>query len=572
MKTVSPNGTHAATSGAQHLDGSANGAPQINGIDSIPVNLPPDNLAAQLWRGGAPNEWAFFAHLCGSISDETAETLDRLRVTDFKHDTSALIYEAAAALRGRGVPLFPEHLAKECTRRGGECDRHSDTVKWENAHDACDALNTSQAPKGNPDRLAVQLAEKIAPKQRWEFTPLSSLRARPRPLWLIQDILIEATAAVLSGDSQSFKTFSALDMALSIATGTPWHGKAVKRGAVVYIAAEGGWTLRDRLEAWETARGVTVSDADFHLLEIPVSFGDPATVAQFAHFIKAHKPAFVVIDTLSACAEGLKENASEDMATFVRHMKAVATETGATSAVIHHNNKGGDLRGAVSLKNDADTHLTFARSTDEDDLITVVSCSKHRGTKFADFSLQGEQIELIEPDEYGRPVTSLVFSTCEMPEGQAPTKNANSIRADATRARMLEVFDGIAARFDGVKTGTWQAEAAALPKPLSVSKATFHRHLKALVEAREIENNGDVWHRIKCVVSEVSEVSNGTCKTESEVSSPSCLISPTHPLGVGLVRQSERHAPKLRKGHSKNSPDAEPYGVTDYATADEVII
>ena len=481
-----------------------------NGVasDSTPNEPSASNLlAGALWQASAPEEYAYFLALVWSISDDIGPTLDRFRVTDWKHPTSALFYEVAAALRAKGVPLFPENLIEEFNRRADESDRQTETVKWENARDALASLAT--APKGNADKLALQLADKLAPKQRWEFTSLSTLRARPRPLWLIQDILIESTAAVLSGDSQSFKTFSALDMALCIATGTDWHGHKVKRGEVVYIAAEGGWTLRDRLEAWETARGIKVRDQDFHLLEIPVSFGDPETVARFSAFIQASKPAFVVIDTLSACAEGLKENASEDMATFVRHMKAVATATGATSAVIHHNNKGGDMRGAVSLKNDADTHLTFARSGDEDDLITVVSCSKHRGTKFPDFALQGYQIQLSEPDEYGRGVTSLVFESCEMPENEAPKKTANAKKSEAKRGQVLELFDEIAARFDGVKTGTWQA----LAEENGVSKSAFHRHLISLSEADEIEKRGDVWHRFKPVVPDVPEVPNGSYET-----------------------------------------------------------
>ena len=414
------------------------------------------------------------------------------------------------------------------------------------------------------DRHGQEQLDEQESVPRWTFTKPSTLRTRPRPLYLIRDILILATAAVLSGDSQSFKTFCALAMALCVATGTPWHGREVRQGAVVYIAAEGGWTLRDRLEAWETAHGITVSDDMFHLLEIPVSFGDRATVKQFADFIKDCKPALVVIDTLSACAEGLKENASEDMATFVRHMKDVATATGATNLVIHHNNKGGDLRGAVSLKNDVDTHLTFARSEREDDLITVISCSKQRGPRFDKFALQGEQIVLSAPDEYGRAVTSLVFEQCEMPDHAMPKKNANGARADATRAQLLELFDGIAARFDGVKTGTWQAEA----EGEGISKTAFHRHLKALVEAEEIEKIGDVWHRLNAFVPQVPQVPNGSYGTPGKSVSTPCPTSPTHPLGVGLVGQGKTNAPKTRKTKAKNSADDEFYPAPE--TTDEM--
>lgn len=539
-----------------------NGAqPHTNGIAPGAVSpSPSDGMAAQFWRHSAPEEWAYFAHLCNARDDATGATLDRLRVADWNHPTSALIFQAAAALRQRRKPIDPDTLAHECacfatleTGRG--------VLEWENAAEACDALNTSQAPKGDPDKLAAQLADKLAPRQRWKFTPLSALRARPRPKWLIQDILIEATAAVLSGDSQSFKTFSALDMALSVATGTPWHGKDVQRGAVVYIAAEGGWTLRDRLEAWETARGVTVSDDVFHLLELPVAFGDPATVAQFCDFIKGRAPRFVVIDTLSACAEGLKENASEDMATFIRHMKATATATGAAAAVIHHNNKGGDLRGAVSLKNDADTHLTFARSGEEGDLVTVVSCSKHRGTKFPDFALQGEQITLSAPDEYGRAVTSLVFEQCEMPERAQPETHPNAQRANVTRARLLELFEDCAREHpDGVKIGTWKGAAE---EGEVCSDRAFWRYRKALETAGEIvpcgTAEGSETYRRGASTATTATTANGISGSEEPYTRLPTATTATIPLGSGSCGSGSKGGSGSRKKQAQNSADSEPY-------------
>ena len=335
------------------------------------------------------------------------------------------------------------------------------------------------------DKDRKELRAEIKP--RWAFTSLSNLRSRERPNWLIQDVLVETTAAVASGDSQSFKTFTVLDMGLSVASGLDWHGRKVKRGPVVYIAAEGGWTLRDRLEAWEISKGIRVSDEDFLLLEVPVAYGDKATIAEFSEFIQASNPVLVIIDTLSACAEGLKENASEDMATFVRHMKAVATATGAANMVIHHNNKGGDMRGAVSLKNDADTHLTFERSGVEDDLITIIKCSKHRGAKFSDFALQGEKITLSEPDKFGRDVTSLVFAQCGMPEKSTKSK------ADTTQEKLLEVLRQCEAdNGKGVTFGCWRDAVleAEICKP-----SAFNNHRKELLKCEKVvQDSSDLYH------------------------------------------------------------------------------
>ena len=52
------------------------------------------------------------------------------------------------------------------------------------------------------------------------------------------------------------KTFVALDMALSIAKGLPFHGLPTKQGAVAYIAGEGARGLLGRIEAWYRSKRV----------------------------------------------------------------------------------------------------------------------------------------------------------------------------------------------------------------------------------------------------------------------------------------------------------------------------
>lgn len=458
------------------------------------------------------------------------------RKPQFKDPMAQRIYDACGEVwhHSGGESLTPQRLADECERRRVETELQSEADAWA---DCTQIVRTDLAtlPDQTSDwaKEADAIARRMEPQ--WTFTSLADLRARPRPKWLIQDILVEATAAVLSGDSQSFKTFSALDMALCVATGTPWHGRPVLSGAVVYIAAEGGWTLRDRLEAWETGRGIEAPDERFHLLEVPVSIGDVATVANFSAFIRARAPRLVVIDTLSACAEGLKENASEDMATFVRHMKAIARETGATVVVIHHNNKGGDLRGAVSLKNDADTHITFERQGEEEEMTTLVSCSKHRGAHFPKFALRGEEVWLSEPDERGRPVSSLIFDVCDVPESNA-RNHPNANRSSKTREKLLEIFDSLALEYngEGVRAGTWKAKAEG--EKVCIGGA-FWRHLKELAPENGdgiIQKDGDVYRR-KEVTPTTPTTPIGSCESEGTSPVKTTPTTPITPLGVGVV-------------------------------------
>jgi hypothetical protein len=65
------------------------------------------------------------------------------------------------------------------------------------------------------------------------FYAVNDLRNLPAPEWLIEGILGLNTLAVVYGQAGKGKSFVTLDMALSVATGGPWHSqvKSALRGA-----------------------------------------------------------------------------------------------------------------------------------------------------------------------------------------------------------------------------------------------------------------------------------------------------------------------------------------------------
>jgi len=79
---------------------------------------------------------------------------------------------------------------------------------------------------------------------------LREIFERPTPDFLIYGLLPETGVALLSASQGSFKSFLALDMALCVATGKAFKGRKTKRGRVLYVAAEGAETAKDRARAW----------------------------------------------------------------------------------------------------------------------------------------------------------------------------------------------------------------------------------------------------------------------------------------------------------------------------------
>jgi len=96
----------------------------------------------------------------------------------------------------------------------------------------------------NPDvALAadVEAATRLPADRRraaFSFVKAGGLTVRP-PEWLVRGYIEADTVGVGYGRFGSLKSFAFLDLAFSVATGSPWLGNETKLGPVLYIAGEG---------------------------------------------------------------------------------------------------------------------------------------------------------------------------------------------------------------------------------------------------------------------------------------------------------------------------------------------
>ena len=390
----------------------------------------------------------------------------------------------------------------------------------------------------------------------------------------MRGLLVESTISVLSADGGSFKSFFALDLALSIATGADFHGREVKQGAVIYVAAEGFYTLPERALAWSQVRGVELPE-NFHILRAPVNVSAPAQVAKFAAQFRELAPAFAVLDTLSQNAIGLNENANDEMARFMSGMAATGAATGAHVMAVHHNAKAsGAFRGASVIRNNVDAHISLDRPEGDECNTVFVRCEKQRGRPFEAFALRGEVVALPIADEFGDAITSLVFE--ETGEEVAAKKHPNAVRADVTSEKLLALFDALSQETpDGVKVGTWAGRAIKSDEnPNGVcSSGTFWGRLKIFkgedkkqsepqIEQCGWHGNAEIWQR--CEVTPTTPTTpNGVSCSEGQTPSPNYSNNSNNPLGVGVVGVdgvgAETEKKSTRQKRAKNSADAEPY-------------
>jgi len=252
----------------------------------------------------------------------------------------------------------------------------------------------------------------------------SQLRGMAAPRPLIAGVLGQGSLALLTGMNQSYKSFVALDWALSVATGLDWMGHAVKRsGPVLYVAAEGANGVRKRALAWTRARGLDDVPEDFLLLPRAVQFRDSAGQAELAELAGTLGVVQVVIDTVHQSASGLNENDSGDMSVVMAAARRL-TSGGATVLLVHHTgHEGLRARGSSSLTDDADEAWTIWREPTEQspglDCDRILRHAKSKDSELHPEIVLAAAVTLTGTvDADGEPETSLTLSEVKETPGE----------------------------------------------------------------------------------------------------------------------------------------------------------
>lgn len=198
------------------------------------------------------------------------------------------------------------------------------------------------------------------------FTAVHELLGTIKPIdWLVEGYLENDALGMLFGPSGGGKSFVAVSLACSIATGTPWFGMKVKQGAVFYIAGEGHQGLARRFSAWSKSNKKQIGK------DTPLFKSNKAVLMlndQSAQKVKdevrrlseetGHVPSLIVIDTLARNFGDGDENKQQDANRFIEAMDEIRREFGCHVLVVHHSGHEMDrARGSSVLKAAMDQEL-----------------------------------------------------------------------------------------------------------------------------------------------------------------------------------------------------------------------
>lgn len=221
-------------------------------------------------------------------------------------------------------------------------------------------------PKKDDDSPLEEVEESAAkPGVQWLADVMAHRISRPR--WLIRNVWSRGGCGFIAGDPKSYKSWIALDMVTSIATGTPFLNDpqfAVIGGPqpVLYVQEEDGEIIvRDRLEQvvegkapdqhWHGAMSMEGDQLMWNPPTHPILMGfyvrsgftasDPGWQAWLLEIVGDLKAVFTLVDTMGTTAGGVDtDRAQELMSKILRPMRTIADQTQCAMGFVHHNKKG----------------------------------------------------------------------------------------------------------------------------------------------------------------------------------------------------------------------------------------
>ena len=188
------------------------------------------------------------------------------------------------------------------------------------------------------------------------------------PRWLIED----SAVGVLGGEPKCCKSFLALDVAVSVASGRPClRSFAVCRaGPVLLFPAEDPHAVvRRRLEGIAAAAGVALRDVPVHVITAPkLLLDNPDDRRRLAVTVGTIRPAMLILDPFIRIHR-VDENAASEVAPLLGYLRQLQRRFDLAVMLVHHARKdsrgarpGQALRGSSDLHGWGDSNLYLRRA------------------------------------------------------------------------------------------------------------------------------------------------------------------------------------------------------------------
>jgi RecA-family ATPase len=214
---------------------------------------------------------------------------------------------------------------------------------------------------------------------RKRFRTRQESKELPAPDYLINGLMQVGCDAVLYAPSKSLKSFIALDIALSLATGVAVLEQFAIKGTTIvfYLAGEGRSNLEKKpATAWELAHGMEPYSVENIYIGEGVDMTSNDEVEYCIRDMEAilgnrrgKVPVMFIIDTLNRALNGKEEDSSGVAAQYLNRVKQIRERINGTSLTIIHTGKDNTngIRGSSGYFAGFDTVLSVDNCNKDDD-------------------------------------------------------------------------------------------------------------------------------------------------------------------------------------------------------------
>ena len=276
---------------------------------------------------------------------------------------------------------------------------------------------------------------------------------RPEPPQLISNVLHQGCKMIIGGASKARKSWTLIDMMLSVSSGGPWWGFSTQKGRALYINFElPDFAFQHRLKAIATAKSITdYSGFDlWNLRGFATDFS--ILIPKILTRIKDGRYTLIILDPIYKGLGKRDENKAGDIASLCNEIEQLAVQSGAAVVFGAHYSKGNQagkeaidrIGGSGVFARDPDVILTMTPHEERD--AYVVDLTLRALPQVNPFVVRWENVTFARDDS--------ADASCIRKPGQSAKEPA---KATYRRGSLAERYSGV---FDRMPPQTHDREDA----------------------------------------------------------------------------------------------------------------
>lgn len=227
--------------------------------------------------------------------------------------------------------------------------------------------------------VGVPAERKAGSKKVLNLLDYQRMAEMQEPSWLIEGLIMQQSAALIFGKSNAFKSFLAIDAALSVATGRPWHGAAVVQKKVLIVATEGAIGVgKLRIPGWYEHHGVPEAErGNAFLYPAEISLDVKESIDILAATIEHYGIGLVVLDIFGGTMNGTEVEDTTARA-WVRAVQRLVRDHGAAVLTVAHTGWQDETRARMHTHFWGSFDSRIRVEGNKEKLTTVATIERHK--------------------------------------------------------------------------------------------------------------------------------------------------------------------------------------------------